>query len=160
MLILYTSNTGSTKRYAQMLSEKLSCEFVEFSENADIPADTEIVFMSWIMSGSIQNYAKVKEKFENIRAVCAVGFLSGTEKLDELKEKNAVTEELFFLPGAFNINNLTGMYKMLMGMAMKVIKSKLSEHSDPKAKEMAEKLEDGFDFVSEEKLQGVIEYLS
>ena len=59
MLILYTSNTGSTERYAKMLSEKLSCPYMKFSESAEVPAETEIVFMSWIMTGTIQDYVKV-----------------------------------------------------------------------------------------------------
>lgn len=160
MTIVYTSNTGSTERYAKMLSEKLSCNCVSFANSADIDNEDEIIFMSWVMAGTLQDYAKVKETFSNIKAVCAVGMFSDEKRLDEIKEKNAVSEELFLLPGAFNLNNLTGMYKMMMGMAMKVIKAKLNESDDPKAKEMAAKFEEGFDFVSEDKLQKVLEYLA
>ncbi len=160
MIIIYSTNAGSTECYAKMLSEKLSCEAVNITKAGDVSADEEIIFMSWIMAGALQNYAAAKEKFSNIRAVCAVGMFSTDDKLSEVKEKNGIEEEIFLLPGAFNMNNLSGMYKMMMGMAMKMIKSKLKESDDPKAKELAEKFEEGFDLVNEENLTKVIEYLA
>ena len=156
MVIVYSSNTGSTERYAKMLSEKLSCTMVPTVKAKDLDKDEEIIFMSWIMSGTLQDYAAIKESFSNIKAVCATGLFTTAEKLDEVKEKNGITEELFFLSGAFDINKLSGMYKMLMGMALKMIKSKLKESGDPKAKELAEKFEDGIDLVKEENLDPVI----
>lgn len=159
MTIIYSTNAGSTERYAKMLSEKLSCPIVPVSKTAEIDKNEEIIFMSWIMSGTLQDYQKVKEVFGNIRAVCATGMFSTEDKLSELKEKNAISEELFFLPGAFNMKKLTGMYKMLMGMAMKMIKAKLKESTDPKAKELADKFEEGFDLVKEENLEAVTAYL-
>ena len=160
MTIIYSTNSGSTERYAKMLSDKLLCPAVNIKDAGDISGDEEIIFMSWIMAGTLQNYAAAKEKYSNIRAVCAVGMFSTEDKLPEVKEKNSITEELFLLAGAFNMNNLSGMYRMMMGMAMKMIKAKLKESNDPKAKEIAEKFEEGFDLVDEENLKKVIEYLS
>lgn len=160
MTIVYSTNAGSTERYAKMLSEKLSCPAVRISEAGSIDKDEEIIFMSWIMAGTIQDYPKAKELFSNIKAVCAVGMFGTEDRVAELREKNQVSEELFFLQGAFDMKKLTGMYKMMMGMAVKMIKAKLKESNDPKAKEMAEKFEEGFDFVSEENLQKVIEFIA
>ena len=47
----------------------------------------------------------------------------------------------------------------MMGMMVKMLKSKLKESKEPKAKEMVEKFEDGFDFVSEENLSEILEFL-
>jgi hypothetical protein len=52
------------------------------------------------------------------------------------------------------------MYKMMMGMMMKMLKAKLKESDEPKAKEMVDKFEEGFDFVSEENLGELVEFLS
>lgn len=160
MTIIYSTNAGSTERYAKMLAEKLSCEAVKISKAGDISRDEDVIFMSWVMAGTLQDYQKAKELFGNIKAVCAVGMFSTDDKLHEVKEKNGIEEETFLLPGAFNINKLSGMYKMMMGMAMKMIKAKLKESDDPKAREMADRFEEGFDLVNEESLQKVIEYLA
>lgn len=160
MTIIYSTNAGSTERYAKMLSEKLSCPMVKTAKAGEIDENEDIIFMSWVMAGTLQDYASVSAKFKNIKAVCAVGMFSDDSKLPEVKEKNGIESELFLLPGAFNINKLTGMYKMMMGMAMKMIKGKLKDSDDPKAREMAEKFEEGFDFVSEENLSKVVEFLA
>lgn len=160
MTIIYSTNAGSTERYAKMLSEKLSCPMVKTAKAGEIDENEDIIFMSWVMAGTLQDYASVSAKFNNIKAVCAVGMFSDDSKLPEVREKNGIESELFLLPGAFNINKLTGMYKMMMGMAMKMIKGKLKDSDDPKAREMAEKFEEGFDFVSEENLSKVIEFLA
>ena len=160
MTIIYSTNAGSTERYAKMLSEKLSCPMVKTAKAGEIDENEDIIFMSWVMAGTLQDYASVSAKFKNIKAVCAVGMFSDDSKLPEVREKNGIESELFLLPGAFNINKLTGMYKMMMGMAMKMIKGKLKDSDDPKAREMAEKFEEGFDFVSEENLSKVIEFLA
>ena len=160
MTIIYSTNAGSTERYAKMLSEKLSCPAVKINKAGDIDKNEEVIFMSWLMSGTLQDYSKAKEMFSNIRAVCAVGLFTTEDKLAEVTEKNAIDEELFFLHGAFNINNLTGMYKMMMGMAMKMIKAKLKESNDPKANEMADMFEKGIDLVKEEELDKVVEFLN
>ena len=58
------------------------------------------------------------------------------------------------------MNNLSGMYKMMMGMAMKMIKAKLKESDDPKANQMADMFEKGIDLVKEEELTKVIEFIN
>ena len=160
MTIIYSTNAGSTERYAKMLSEKLSCPMVKISKAGDIDKNEEVIFMSWLMSGTLQDYSKAKEMFSNIKAVCAVGMFTTEGKLDEVKAKNNLEEELFFLHGAFDVNNLSGMYKMMMGMAMKMIKAKLKESDDPKANQMADMFEKGIDLVKEEELDKVIEFIN
>ena len=160
MTIIYSTNAGSTERYAKMLSEKLPCPAVKINKAGDIDKDEEVIFMSWLMSGTLQDYPKAKEMFSNIKAVCAVGLFTTEDKLAEIKEKNSIEEELFFLHGAFDLKNLTGMYKMMMGMAMKMIKAKLKESDDPKANKMADMFEQGIDLVKAEDLDKVVEFLN
>ena len=45
-------------------------------------------------------------------------------------------------------------------LAMAELKAKLKESDEPKAKEMVDKFEEGFDFVSEENLGELVEFLS
>lgn len=159
MTIVYSTNAGSTERYAKMLSEKLSCPMVKLADASDIGADEEVIYMSWIMSGSLTDYAKAKELCKNIRAVCAVGMFSTEDKLQELIDKSGIEEEVFFLRGAFSMDKLSGMYKMMMGMALRMIKSKLKESDKPEAKQFADMIDDGIDFVNETELEKVLQYL-
>ena len=43
--IIYCSNTGSAKRYAELLSEKTGLPSVDFADRASVSADEEIIFI-------------------------------------------------------------------------------------------------------------------
>lgn len=158
MKIVYTTNAGSSKKYAEMLSSKLACEALSLEETESAGGE-EIIYIGWVMAGTIQGLAQAREKLGELKAVCAVGMMPGEKQKEELIAKNAVKEEFFLLPGDFHIDKLKGMYKMMMGMMMKMLKSKLKESDDPKAKEAAELFEKGFDAVKEENLEPVYEWL-
>ena len=157
--IVYVSNTGSSKAYAQMLSEKTGFDAYDFRACDSVPEGAEVVFIGWVMAGALQGLKEVREKFGSLKAVIAVGMMKGEKQDAELKEKNAITEPFFSLTGAFDMKKLTGMYKMMMGMMVKMMKSKLSEENDPKAKEIVEKFEEGFDMVDEKHLDESLEFL-
>lgn len=156
--IVYVTNTGSSKRYAEMLSEKTGYPCYALSDS-DAAVGTDVVFISWVMAGAIQGISEARVKFGTLKAVVAVGMMKSESQDASLKEKNDVSETFFSLAGAFDIKKLSGMYKMMMGMMVKMLKAKLKESDEPKAKEMVEKFEDGFDFVSEENLSELLEFL-
>ena len=156
--IVYVTNTGSSKRYAEMLSEKTGYPCYAMSDS-DAAVGTDVVFISWVMAGTIQGLSEARVKFGTLKVVVAVGMMKSESQDASLKEKNDVSETFFSLAGSFDIKKLSGMYKMMMGMMMKMLKAKLKESDEPKAKEMVEKFEEGFDFVDEENLSEILEFL-
>lgn len=158
--IIYQTNTGSTKRYAEMLSEKLSLPLYPLSEAENVSPDEEIIFLGWVMAGEIQGLSQARAKFRNIRCICAVGITNNDKNTAEVEEKNSVTEPFFTLPGDFHIDRLKGMYKMMMSMMIKMLKSKLKEKPAAESEKIMTIFENGVDQVSEDKLDGVISFLS
>lgn len=156
-LIVYTSNSGSTERYAKMLSEKTGFDAVPLSEAPD--EATDVIYFGWIMAGEIQGLKKAREKFSPLKAVCAVGLFSPDEKREEISQKNNITEPLFVLQGEFNVNKLKGIYKMIMVAIMKKMKEKLTQSDDPNDMKAAQFIENGIDMVKEESLDEIIEFL-
>ncbi len=158
--IVYCTNTGTSKRYAEMLSAKTGIAAYDIAACGDLAADTEIIFIGWVMAGVIQGLDTVKSKFADIKVVCAVGMMKSEKQDAALKEKNAIEGDFFSLMGAFDMNKLKGMHKMMMGMMLKMMKSKIKETNDPKADEMMKMFDEGFDMVSESELDGVVALLS
>ncbi len=158
--IIYCSNTGSSKRYAELLSEKTGLPCVDYTKRAEVSADEEIIFIGWIMAGAIQGLKEVRESFSNIKAICGVGMMKGEKANEETKAKNAITEPYFFLPGDFDMSKLKGMYKMMMGMMLKMIKGKIKESGDEKAEEMIKMLENGIVLFDEAELEQVIGFIA
>lgn len=155
MKIVYTSNAGSTKRYAEMLSQKLGCEAFELSK-ATANGD-DVIYLGWVMAGDIQGLSQAREKFGALKAVAAVGMMPSENSKKETAEKNGITEPFFYLPGEFNIKKLKGMYKMMMGMMLRMMKAKVKDSDDPNDKKALELFENGFDGVKEENLDELVE---
>lgn len=156
--IVYTSNSGSTERYAEMLSKKTGIPVFELSKAERNDAD--VIYLGWVMAGDIQGLSQAREKFKKIKAVVAVGMMPSEKSKAEAKEKNKITEEFFYLPGEFNIKKLKGMYKMMMNMMLRMMKSKAKESGDGDDLKAVELFENGFDGVKEENLEGLIEFIN
>ena len=155
MTIVYNSNTGTTKKYAEALAERLGCEAVTFAKAGEI--DGKVIFMSWVQMGQIQLLSEARSKFE-LEAVIAVGVMGLGEKAKtELIENNAIGETFFLLPGAFSIDKLSGMYKMMMKMALSMMKSKMKNSDDPNDMKALDVFEKGIDLYDEGRLDEVVE---
>ncbi|MBQ7116596.1 MAG: hypothetical protein IJN88_00110 [Clostridia bacterium] len=158
--VIYQTNTGSSKQYAELLAEKLSLTVYPLSKSDAVDKNEDIIFIGWVMAGDIQGLAQAREKFTNIICVCPVG-LSATEKTkEEIIAKNSVTEPVFLLPGNFHIDRLTGMYKLMMSMMIKMLKGKLKEKPGADTDKIMTAFETGVDQVSEDKLSEVIAFLT
>ena len=71
--IIYTSNTGSTAEYAQLLGKKLNLPVHSLQQEKNkVPAGSEIIYLGWIMAGGIKGY-KEAAKLYKVRAVCGIG---------------------------------------------------------------------------------------
>lgn len=157
-VIIYNSNTGTTEKYAKLLSEKLGCDCVSLDKSKKIATDEEIIFMSWVMGGGLEKYKDAKAKFTNIKAVCAVGMMPNEDNSNKVIEKNAVTEQFFMLAGGFDIKKLKGMHKMMMNMMITKIKKDAGSAPSEKQLEMIKIFEEGFDLFSESGLDPVVEF--
>lgn len=116
--IIYESQNGSTKQYAELLGKKLDIPVYTITEaKTRIPAQTEIVFFGWVMAGTIKGLGKVS-KLYRITAVCAVGMSMDSGNLPNLRRQNRIDEktELFVLRGAYAPDRLQGIYRILMKM--------------------------------------------
>ena len=50
--IIYTSNTGSTAEYAQLLGNELNLPVHNLQQAKNkVPAASEIIYLGWIMAG-------------------------------------------------------------------------------------------------------------
>ena len=69
-IVIYNSQTGFTKRYAEWISEAAACECVEFKQAAKLNlADYDaIVFGSWCMAGNIAKLPWFKKQMPALAA--------------------------------------------------------------------------------------------
>ena len=79
--IVYVSNAGSSKRYAEMLSEKTGYPCYAYADSDDA-VGTEVIFISWVMAGAVQGISEARVKFGTLKAVVAVGMMKSESASD------------------------------------------------------------------------------
>lgn len=155
--IFYSSNTGTTRRYAELLSEKTGCPCLPLDKWESAETD-DAVFLGWVFGGDIQGLNQMKETGLPLRAVGAVGIMA--QDKDAVREKNCPDLPFCFLPGAFDLKKLKGMYKLMAGMIVKVIRSKLKEAPSEESEKILGFFENGIDLFSEDALAPLVEMLT
>ena len=162
--IIYTTNTGSTERYARLLAQKTGLPVYSLAEaKKRVFAGTEIIYLGWIMAGSVKGYAEAAKRYR-VRAVCAVGMGQTGTQTDSVRKKSAVPADipLFTLQGNFDVKKLRGVYRPMMEIMVKTAGKGLAEKSDRSMEEdnMLDMMLHGGKRVKEENLSTVLDWYS
>lgn len=86
--IVYTSNAGHTKAYAEMLGKMTGLPVYDFhGARRLLIADSKIIYLGWLMAGKIKGYSQANKEF-NVKALCGVGMASGESQLSDMRKSN------------------------------------------------------------------------
>ena len=170
-VIIYGSQYGTTKRYAEYLSEMTGIEAVAFKEAKDIDKYDRVIFMGALYAGSVLGLKKTVSKMSPKQelVIVTVGLVdpNDPENIDYIRHsiKERIPADLYdetrilHLQGAIDYSHLSLKHRMMMA----VIHSKLSKMPEEKLNteaktilEKKKKKEDFVDFKSLEKLGSVI----
>ena len=154
VVIVYSTQGGSSKRYAEWLAERLN---VECSAADSIDAmDTPVIFVGW-RSGPMIAGLKDFSARENIIAAVCVGLERYDEKaLDIIRKKNGI-DQVFYVRGGMDRSVLSfGQRLLLAAVSVKML---LFDRS-PEDREVRRVMDHGGDFSSPEQLDGVAEWFA
>lgn len=158
--ILYTSNTGSTERYARLLGEKTGLAVYPL-EGAPLPAGAEVLYMGWVMASTVRGYKKAAKKYA-VKALCGVCMAATGTQIEELRKANGVDSDMpvFTLQGGFDIRKLHGVYRFMMSVMTKTVGKSLAEKPNrtPDEDDMLDMLLHGGDRVDEANLAPVLDW--
>ena len=141
--IIYTTNTGSTERYARLLSHETGLPAYSAAEARKyVSAGAEVIYMGWIMAGSVKGYAAAARHYK-VRAVCAVGMGQTGPQTD-----------------SFDVKSLHGVYRPMMELMVKTVGKALSEKDDrtPEEDDMLDMMLHGVARVKPANLSAVLEW--
>ena len=162
--IIYTTNTGSTERYARLLAQKTGLPAYSLAEaKKQVFAGAEVIYLGWIMAGSVKGYAEAAKRYR-VRAVCGVGMGQTGTQTDSVRKKSAVPADipLFTLQGNFDVKKLHGIYRPMMEIMVKIAGKGLAEKSDltPEENDMLDMMRCGGERVKAENLSAVLDWYS
>lgn len=151
--IIYESQGGSSKRYAEWLSERLNLVCTPREELKDDMGE-KVIYIGW-RSGPMIVGLKDLPNRENVIAVVCVGLEQYDEKaMDILKKKNGI-DRIFYVRGGMDRSKLSFGQKLLLGVVS--VKMFLFNRS-PEDKEIRRVMDHGGDFSSPEQLDEVAEW--
>lgn len=156
--IVYTSATGFTARYAQLLSRKTGLPCLALERAKELPAGTGVVYLGWLCAGGIKGLKKARKRLA-VRAVCAVGMAPPSAEMAEKLAGQNHLEGLpfFYLRGGYAPDKLSGPYKLMMAPMTKAVTGHPPKDQGEAA--MQEAFRHGGDWVDEGALGPVLAWL-
>ena len=155
-VVVYSSQTGFTKRYAEWLAEELGCQVVSLGDEPRFDASgfDVVVLGGWLHAGGLAGkkwLARAREKHLQTRfVVFAVGAtpVEWTDMVEEALAKELPSPEFddverFYLRGGFAYERLGLPDKLAMKLFFKMQEKNAA--ADPRAAEMLEGMRGGFD---------------
>lgn len=164
MVIVYQSNTGHTREYAQMLARAEKMKVYELSEVPEqMDKSTQVLYMGPLMANHIASIDKVVKRFQ-VKAVCAVGMTPpGQVSYQALGQFNYVPDApIFYLQGGWAPDKVSWMKRRMVNAATKSNRVALQEKSSRRTAEEQAQLDmllKGGSFVTYQNLEAIRNWL-
>ncbi len=160
--IVYTTNTGSTQRYAQLLSQATGLPAYSLAQaRAQVPGGAAIIYMGWITASTVKGYAAATRRYR-VCAVCAVGMGQTGTQTDVVRKKNRIpaSTPLFTLQGNFDVKRLHGAYRLMMDIMVKTAGKGLAakQNRTPEEDDMLDMMLHGGERVRPQNLQALLDW--
>ena len=141
-IIVYASRYGSTKRYADKLSELTGVEAVDYSKVKDITAYDKVIYMGSIIAGTVTGLKKTVSKMQAGQelVIVSVGMLDPKDSENVKGIRSIIKEQIpaefydesriFHLHGCIDYPNLKLSHRMLMSMMRSMASKKPADELD------------------------------
>lgn len=164
--IVYTSETGHTAQYAQLLSKKTGLPAHSLADaKRQLPQGTEIFYLGWLMAGSAKGYSDAAKHF-CVRGIALVGMsVSPNGNLWDKAVQGGGTVDgarVFYLQGGYAPEKLPFLYRTIMKTMEKTMGKALSAKDSPTPEDldMLDLLQKGGTRVNEEHLAKILAWFS
>ena len=137
MVIVYKSNTGFTKEYAEMLSraEKMKCYELEGTAG-QLEQGTEVLFMGPLMAGRIQGLEAARKQYK-VKVAVGVGMSPPSpQTLATLSKANYIPEApMFYLQGGWAPKKVSWIQRRMVNMVTRSIRKQLLDKGSRRTEE-------------------------
>ena len=174
-IVIYSSKRGSTKQYAEWIAEELNktceCDLVPFKESKgyNLYEYDLIVYGGWIRGSGIVDFDVLSKRLDDelLRKMIVFGCGIADETPDnymqvwslnigKLDPHNECKSIMYILGGRYDPNAVTGLDKLLMGVAKKVMLSGATPDAEDAASMMKGRIENGCDLMKRENINALV----
>lgn len=168
-IVIYNSQTGFTKRYAQWIAEETGAYCLELSQakKKNLSEYEAIIFGSWACAGGISKLGWFKSNIDNWTDKKLIAFCVGGSPADSpevgpalkqnFKESEFQKVNVFYCPGGFNYEKMSAPSKLMMKMFIKMLKSK--KDKTEAQQEMIKMISGSYDISDRKYIEPILECL-
>ena len=170
-IIIYGSQYGTTKQYAQELSKRTGIEAEEYANITDINQYDTIIYLGALYAGSVMGMKKTLDKISNSTnkkiIIATVGLADPNDKqnTDNIMEgiKRQLPEDVYnhtsihFLRGGIDYDLLNLKHKTMMAFVHRRLKGSKDEKKTAEAKAILETYGKKVDYIDFDALNPIID---
>ena len=168
-IVIYNSQTGFTKRYAEWIAEAAEADCLELSaaKKKDLAAYEAIIFGGWACAGSISKLNWFKNNLDKWTDKKLIAFCVGASPIENpeiepaLKQNFTESElkkvSIFYCPGGFNYEKMSAPSKLAMKMFIKALKAKKDKTETEQ--EMVKMISSSYDISDRKYIEPILECL-
>lgn len=167
-VVIYMSQTGFTKKYAEWIAEELGADIFEVSEaNADMLKNYDtIIYGGGLYAGGINGVKLITENISSLKDKKVIVFATGasmgrSKEINGVKDKNFTAEQqehikFFYLRGGFDYNKLNTFNKIIMTFLKWSLKMRGDRTPDEQG--MLDAYDHPMDCTKKENIQELVAY--
>lgn len=168
--VIYTSQTGFTKRYAEWISKKADTDVFDLKDAQKKDASffdsyDAVIYAGWCMAGKVVKSNWFFDKAVSLKgkklAIVAVGASPNENPEVDAAMSKLLTDEqkqyikVFYCQGGINYDKMKFPFKL----AMKMFANSLKKSKDPKQREQGEFIDHSYDVSDIKFIEPVIAFL-
>ena len=169
--VIYISQTGFTKKYAEWIAQKSGADLFTFKEakkkkDAFFAEYDAIIYAGWCMAGKVVKQEWFLQKAAGLKgkklAIVAVGASPNASSEVETAMNNLISEEqkqyvkVFYCQGGIDYSKM----KLSSKLALKMFSTVLKNSKDPKQREQGEFIDHSYDVSDIKFIDPIISFIS
>lgn len=168
-IVIYNSQTGFTKRYAQWIAEATGGDCLELSvaKRKNMDAYEAIVFGGWACAGGISKLSWFKSNIDKWADKKLIAFCVGGSPIDSpeiepalkqnFKESELKKVNVFYCPGGFNYEKMSAPSKFMMKIFVNTLKAK--KDKTEAEQEMIKMISTSYDISDKKYIEPILKCL-
>ena len=170
-IIIYGSQYGTTKKYAEELSKRTNIQAISFENVKEINDYNKIIYLGGIYAGGVLGMSETLKKLNNISnktiILATVGLADPTDEGNINNIKNNIKKQLkkevfgkvkiFHLRGGIDYTRLKFVHKTMMRLLYNAVKNLPDEKKTAEDKAMIDTYNQKVNFINFSDLDSIIE---
>lgn len=168
-IVIYNSQTGFTKRYAEWIAEAAGADCLELSavKRKSLNAYEAIIFGGWACAGGISKINWFKGNIDRWGDKKLIVFCVGASPMDSPEIEPALKRNfselemekvnIFYCPGGFNYEKMSAPSKIMMKMFIKAQKAK--KDKTEAEQEMIKMISASYDISDKKYIEPILQCL-